>query len=151
MQGPNAGLFNMASVVEFAGYEKSWVLKPVFVEVPEPDEADLSDSEDRRVKFDDYSSQKSSMRDSVASEDLFLDGIDTILFEGELMKFKPGLSANFVSRYVQISVRAFRYFRSRYEAQTGRPIVAFRKRIIKSAVPYRVNTASYLKRGSRIA
>lgn len=49
---------------------------------------------------------------SVASEDLFADGVDDILLQGELMKFKPGLSMNFVSRYVQISHRAFRYFRN---------------------------------------
>lgn len=67
------------------------------------------------------------------------------------MKFKPGLSANFISRYVQISQRAFRYFRNRYEAKTGRPIVAFRKKIIMAAKPYRINKGSYLKRGSRIA
>ena len=49
---------------------------------------------------------------SVASEDLFAEGLDDILLQGELMKFKPGLSANFISRYVQISQRAFRYFRN---------------------------------------
>ena len=46
------------------------------------------------------------------SEDLFAEGVDDILYEGELMKFKPGFSQNFVSRYVQISLRAFRYFRN---------------------------------------
>ena len=40
------------------------------------------------------------MANSVASEDLFADGLDDILFQGELLKFKPGLSANFVGRYV---------------------------------------------------
>ena len=74
--------------------------------------------------------------ESVASENLFADGLDDIIYQGELLKFKPGLSANFVSRYVQISQRAFRYFRNRYEAKSSRPIVAFRKKIIKAAVPY---------------
>ena len=41
--------------------------------------------------------------ESVASENLFADGLDDIIYQGELLKFKPGLSANFVSRYVQIS------------------------------------------------
>ena len=58
---------------------------------------------------------------------------------------------NFVSRYVQISHRAFRYFRNQYEASRGKPIVAFRKNIISAAKPYKVNKASYLKRGSKIA
>ena len=88
---------------------------------------------------------------SVASEDLFAEGLDDILLQGELMKFKPGLSVNFVSRYVQISQRAFRYFRNQYEASVGKPIVAFRKKIIRAAKPYKINKSSYLKRGSRIA
>lgn len=68
------------------------------------------------------------------------------------MKFKPGLSANFVTRYIQISTRAFRYFRNKVDCTTGRnPLVAFRNKIIVEAVPYKVNKASYLKRGSRIA
>ena len=66
---------------------KSWTLRPVF-------EDDVDEHDDRKVKFDDASSQK-SWKDSVASEDLFADDIDDIVFEGELMKFKPGLSANF--------------------------------------------------------
>ena len=65
------------------------------------------------VKFDhlDLSSQGDqhnnhshvSLANSVASDDLFADGLDDILYQGELLKFKPGISANFVSRYVQIS------------------------------------------------
>ena len=49
---------------------------------------------------------------TISSNDLFITGKDDMLFEGELMKFKPGLSANFISRYVQLSKRAFRYFRN---------------------------------------
>lgn len=99
------------------------------------------------------SEQKSfySAQNSVASEDLFAEGKDDILYEGELLKFKPGLSANFVSRYVQISLRAFRYFRNAYEARTGKPIVAFRKKIIQRASRFKINKGSYLKRGSHIA
>lgn len=67
------------------------------------------------------------------------------------MKFKPGLSANFVSRYVQISRRAFRYFRNLQDMISEKPIVSFRKRIIEAAEPYHINKSSYLKRGSRIA
>ena len=68
-------------------------MKPVFVE---PEEED-----DKRVKFEENSSMgKQSIKESVASEDLFADGIDNILFQGELMKFKPGISSNFISRYV---------------------------------------------------
>ena len=67
------------------------------------------------------------------------------------MKFKPGISLNFIPRYVQMSKRAFRYFRTKQDAASGKPIVAFRKRIIKIAKPYKVNKSSYLKPGSAIA
>ena len=67
------------------------------------------------------------------------------------MKFKPGITSNFQARYVQISLRAFRSFRNRNEAKKNRPLFAFRKKIIESAKPYKINKASYLKPGSRIA
>ena len=73
---------------------------------------------------------------SVADEDLFDTDKDRIIFEGEVMKFKPGISCNFISRYVQISERAFRYYRSKNAIYTGKPIVAFRKRLILTAEPY---------------
>ena len=41
-----------------------------------------------------------SGNDSVASIDLFKTGKDDIILEGELMKFKPGISQNFIPRYV---------------------------------------------------
>ena len=37
---------------------------------------------------------------SVASHELFEEGKDDIIFEGEVMKFKPGISMNFIPRYV---------------------------------------------------
>ena len=66
------------------------------------------------------------------------------------MKFKPGLTVNFIPRYVQISKRAFRYFKSEKDAFSGKPLVSIRKKIIKNAQPYEVNKASYLKPGSAI-
>jgi hypothetical protein len=89
--------------------------------------------------------------ESVVSEELFQMGTDNIMLEGEIMKFKPGLSNNFVSRYVQISERAFRYFHSRYQSVHGKPLVGFRRDIITICKPYKVNKDSYLKKGSRIA
>ena len=50
---------------------------------------------------------------SIGSSEFFETGKDDILFEGELMKFKPGLTVNFIPRYVQISKRALRYFRNK--------------------------------------
>ena len=59
----------------------------------------------KRVKFLKPESELSEPpnfddNESIASEYLFMKGIDDIVYEGEMMKFKPGLSANFVSRYV---------------------------------------------------
>ena len=54
-------------------------------------------------------------------------------------------------RYVQISERAFRYFKSKDAVYTGKPIVAIRKRLILTAEPYAVNKSSYLKPGTRMA
>ena len=67
------------------------------------------------------------------------------------MKFKPGLTINFIPRYVQISKRAFRYFRNKSDAYSSRPLASIRKTIIKSAQTIEVNKGSYLKRGSRVA
>ena len=58
---------------------------------------------------------------------------------------------NFIPRFVQISQRAFRYFKNEQDAAKGKPIVAFRKKIIDVVKPYKVNKFSYLKPGSRIA
>ena len=67
------------------------------------------------------------------------------------MKFKPGLTINFIPRYVQISKRAFRYFRNKSDSYSGRPITSIRKAIIRSAEVIEVNKGSYLKPGSAIA
>ena len=67
------------------------------------------------------------------------------------MKFKPGITLNFIPRYVQISRRAFRYFRNESECFSGKPLVSFRKRIIKSALPFEVDKNAYLKPGSSVA
>ena len=78
------------------GEDHKWELRPAF----HSDVESMSNGSSKKVKFDDASSQKSgrSVKESVASEDLFADGLDDIMYEGELMKFHPGLSANFISR-----------------------------------------------------
>ena len=67
---------------------------------------------------------------SVRSNELFEEGKDDILFEGELYKFKPGLTVNFIPRYVQVSKRAFRYFKKKNDVYTGKPLVSIRKSVI---------------------
>ena len=113
---------------------------------PEPEEklekSESNNSPNREVNWDKY---------SVQSHELFEEGKDDIVFEGELMKFKPGLTINFIPRYAQISKRGFRYFKNKSESYNGRPIVSIRKAIIKQAESIHVNKGSYLKRGSAIA
>ena len=70
---------------------------------------------------------------SIGSSEFFETGKDDILYEGELMKFKPGLTVNFIPRYVQISKRALRYFRSKQESYSGKPLVSIRRTVIESA------------------
>ena len=69
---------------------------------------------------------------SIDSNDLFEEEKDPVLVEGELMKFKPGLTVNFIPRYVQMSKRAFRYFKSKVDSVNGKPMVCFRKRLISN-------------------
>lgn len=56
-----------------------------------------------------------------------------------------------MKRYVQVSERAFRYFKDKTSSENGKPLVAFRKKIIRQAVAYSLNKTSYIKPGSRIA
>ena len=56
------------------------------------------------------------------------------MLEGDLYRFKPGISKNFVTRYVQVSDHAFRYFKNIYTSMGGvgfaKPIVAVPKAAI---------------------
>ena len=75
---------------------------------------------------------------------------DKLVKGGDLFKFKPGLSNNFIQRYVELSTNAFRYFENYYKSLKGVPIVCFRKKIIMKCIPYKVNKTSYLKPGSKV-
>lgn len=77
--------------------------------------------------------ESESESESVTSDDLFEPGVDQILYEGTMYKFKPGLSTNFVERFVQVSQRAFRYYKDR---KSTKPLVSFRKNIVKDCVWY---------------
>jgi hypothetical protein len=72
-----------------------------------------------------------SSLNSVASKNLFTKGLDDVVLEGYVYKLKPGLSSNFVKRYMQISKRAFRYFKDKASVRSNKPLVMFRKTIIK--------------------
>ena len=79
-------------------------------------------------------------------------GVDDIVMQGFMYKFKPGLTSNFKKVYVQISNVAFRYFKEGVEYNIdAKPLVAFRKKIIKFAQEYVVNKGSYIKKGSKLS
>ena len=67
--------------------------------------------------------------------------------EGELYRFKPGIENNFISRWVQISNRAFRYFRNHIHAMgSNKPIVAVPKLSIEDVFPIDIDSEAFLKR-----
>ena len=36
--------------------------------------------------------------------------------EGDMLKFKPGIEKNFISRWIQLSTRSFRYYKNHYHS-----------------------------------
>ena len=91
--GPFDGMMGYTPYFELEAPEEEWDLKPI--ELPEHESTDSEPF--KRVKFDEHSCRSAH---TVNTEDLFKEGYDDIIYEGDLMKFKPGLSNNFVSRYV---------------------------------------------------
>ena len=62
-----------------------------------------------------------------------IDPSDPVLIEWEIMKFKPGLSQNYIPRWIQITKWAFRYYRNYYHSASSfsRPLVAIPFQSIK--------------------
>ena len=129
----------MVSKSELAAYGSSPFPEPEIEDKTETYSQSGHDKANRDLNWDNY---------SIQSHELFEEGKDDIIYEGELMKFKPGLTVNFIPRYVQISRRAFRYFKNKSDSYAGRPIASIRKAIIRSAEVIEVNKGSYLKPGS---
>ena len=69
------------------------------------------------------------------------------------MKFKPGLSVNFIPRYVQLSSRAFRYYRNKVASESAEdmPLVSIRRKFIQEVRPIKINKEAYLKKGAQIS
>jgi hypothetical protein len=60
-----------------------------------------------------------------------------IVFQGELYRFKPGIQNNFISRWVQTSKHAFRYFKNFYTSQgNSKPLVAIPNAAILKITPF---------------
>ena len=102
-----------------------------------------------RVNTEESETSSSDSSSNVDWDDMF-NANDKLVKGGDLFKFKPGLSNNFIQRYVELSTNAFRYFENYYKSLKGVPIVCFRKKIIMKCIPYKVNKTSYLKPGSKV-
>jgi hypothetical protein len=101
------------------------------------------------VNTEESETSSSDSSSNVDWDDMF-NSNDKLVKGGDLFKFKPGLSNNFIQRYVELSTNAFRYFENYYKSLKGVPIVCFRKKIIMKCIPYKVNKTSYLKPGSKV-
>lgn len=51
---------------------------------------------------------------------------DEVLFQGELMKYKAGYNPTFINRWVQVTEKAFKYYKNRCNAITccHKPLIA---------------------------
>lgn len=58
---------------------------------------------------------------------------DEVLFQGEIVKYKAALNSTFIPRWVQVSEKAFRYFKGRCNAITccNKPLMAIPVAAIK--------------------
>lgn len=61
---------------------------------------------------------------------------DEVLFQGELMKYKAGYNPTFINRWVQVTEKGFKYFKSRCNAITccHKPLMAVPVTAIKKVV-----------------
>jgi hypothetical protein len=46
--------------------------------------------------------------------EIVIDPDEEVHYEGELSKFKPGIEKNFITRWLQLSTRSFRYYKNHY-------------------------------------
>ena len=74
-------------------------------------------------------------------------GENPIVFQGELYRFRPGIQNNFISRWVQVSTHAFRYYKNMYGCQgTSKPLLSLPNSAILRIVPFTpVNKEAYTK------
>lgn len=78
-------------------------------------------------------------------DEKLVDPNDPVMIEREIMKFKPGLSQNYISRWMQITKKAFRYYRNYYHSASGfaKPLVAIPFSSIQDVKRVDLKTFSY--------
>src|SRR3569833_550288 len=65
-----------------------------------------------------------------------------------MLKFKPGIEKNFISRWIQLSTRSFRYYKNHYHSicYLTRPISAIPLYAIEHVRPYKIHNEDYKRR-----
>ena len=131
-------------------YQNNQVVRKSEVEI---DVIDITSSDSEEDHVADSEEDNLSVNLSNLSEEDFTENRDDLICWGELMKFKPGLTCNFISRYVQLSTRVFRYYKSKAgcESAFDAPLVSIRRRYIEEIRPIKVNKSAYLHKGSKIS
>lgn len=77
--------------------------------------------------------------------EIVIDPDEEVMFEGELSKFKPGIEKNFITRWLQVSTRSFRYYKNHYHSvcYLTRPISAIPLNAIQSVKKYSIQNKEY--------
>ena len=77
--------------------------------------------------------------------ELVIDPDEDVLYEGELCKFKPGMEKNFITRWLQLSTRSFRYYKNHYHSvcYLTRPISAIPLNAILKVQKYQITNKNY--------
>ena len=84
--------------------------------------------------------------------EIVIDPDEEILLEGEIVKFKPGIERNFISRWVQLSTRSFRYYKNHYHSicYLTRPIAALPLHAIQAVRPFVIENSDYKRRDKHL-
>ncbi|CDW87864.1 UNKNOWN [Stylonychia lemnae] len=95
--------------------------------------------EERKNKLKNYLDENNDKKDFGRN--------DPIVQQGEIYRFKPGIENNFISRWVQVSNNAFRYFRNQYQSfGLNKPIVSIPIRAIEDVSRIEVNTEAFFRK-----
>ena len=83
--------------------------------------------------------------------EIVIDPNEVILCEGDLSKFKPGMETNFITRWLQLSTRSFRYYKNHYHSVCflTKPISAIPLNAIEKIIKYNIDNTDYKREKER--
>ena len=84
----------------------------------------------------------------MANYEIEIDPDEEILMEGDMLKFKPGIEKNFISRWIQLSTKSFRYYKNHYHSicYLTRPISAIPLYAIEEVNNYTIDNSEYKRK-----